>query len=86
MYKISFSKKAFKILSKLGKPIQNKIIKYLEQKELLKNPTAFGKMLLYKKKGNWRFRVGDYRIITKIFDDKILILIVDLGHRKEIYE
>lgn len=87
IYNIKFEKKALKQFSNLDKNIQIKIKKWID-KNLYKNnnPRFLGKSL----KGNfseyWRYRVGDYRIITKIKDDELLILVIEIGHRKEIYK
>ena len=85
MYKIKFTDKASKALRKLDNSIQRKIISYLDQSSLLQNPKSFGKPLLHDKKGSWRYRVGDYRIICQIIDRELVILTLDIGHRKEIY-
>ncbi|MBQ7217767.1 MAG: type II toxin-antitoxin system RelE/ParE family toxin [Synergistaceae bacterium] len=50
------------------------------------NPRAYGKALKGNRKGYWRYRVGDYRIIADIQDDKIVIIITDVGHRGDIYK
>ncbi len=86
MHQIKFTNSAAKIFKKLDRQIQHKIIAYFDQKELLKNPKSFGKALLYEQRGNWRYRVGDYRVIAKILGDELLILVIDVGHRKEIYK
>jgi mRNA interferase RelE/StbE len=49
------------------------------------DPRRIGKALKGKYEGTWRYRVGDYRIIAKIYDDELKILILDTGHRKKIY-
>ena len=49
------------------------------------NPRIKGKPLTGDLKGLWRYRVGDYRILAEIQDDKIVILILDIGHRSKIY-
>ena len=49
------------------------------------NPRSFGKALSANLKGRWRYRIGDYRLICQIFDDKLIILALNIGHRKEIY-
>ncbi|WP_242325310.1 type II toxin-antitoxin system RelE family toxin [Faecalibaculum rodentium] len=51
----------------------------------LDNPRSIGKPLKGDKKGYWRYRVGNYRIIAKILDDRLEVLTVTVGHRKEIY-
>ena len=86
MYNIVFSQQAKKSLSQLDKSIQTKIVGYLGRKSLLKDPKSFGKVLLSKRKGSWRYRVGDYRIICKILGDDLIVLVIDVGHRKIIYD
>ncbi len=86
MYKITFTSSASKIFRKLDSQIKNKVIAYFDQDKLLKNPKSFGKALLYEQRGNWRYRVGDYRIICKIIEKELVILILDLGHKKEVYK
>jgi mRNA interferase RelE/StbE len=65
---------------------RKKISEYLDQESLLKKPKLFGKPLLYSHKGNWRYRVGDYRIICRIEEKELVILVLDVGHRKNIYD
>lgn len=86
MYKIRFEEKAEKAFFKLDGSSRRKIIEYLDQKDLLINPKLFGKNLLYNHKGNWRYRVGDYRIICRIEERELVILVLDVGHRKDIYK
>ena len=50
------------------------------------NPRLHGKALQGKYKSLWRYRVGDYRIIANIEDEKLIILLLEIGHRKEIYK
>lgn len=50
------------------------------------NPRQIGKGLSHNKAGLWRYRVGDYRVICQINDDFVTILVVETGHRKDIYE
>ena len=52
----------------------------------LLNPKKFGKSLLYNHKGNWRYRVEDYRIICRIEEKELIILVLAIGHRKNIYK
>jgi mRNA interferase RelE/StbE len=85
MYKIRFSEKAEKAFLKLDGSIKKKIIEFFDQKNILSNPKSFGKSLLYNYKGNWRYRVGDYRIICRIEEKELLVLVIDVGHRKNIY-
>ena len=82
---IELEDRAIKELSKLEKQTQYKIINYLKAR-ILNDPRNFGKPLLYNKFGLWRYRVGDYRIICKIEDQRLSILIVSVAHRKNIYK
>ena len=49
------------------------------------NPRAFGKPLTANRKGQWRYRIGDYRLLCDIQDSELVILALSVGHRKEIY-
>ncbi len=83
--KIEYSATAFKQLSKLDRSAQRQIKKYMDDIEKLENPRSKGRAL----KGNlsefWRYRTGDYRIICNIQDEKILITILTIAHRREVY-
>ena len=69
----------------LSKPVREMIRKAIEKK-LMVDPIAFGKPLRYSLKGYRRLRVGDYRVIYRIIENKVLVIIVDIDHRKEIYD
>jgi len=82
---IKFDAKVEKSLRKLEPRQLLKIQEYLEVK-IIKNPKKFGKPLKGRLAGLWRYRVGDYRIICQLQDDTLLVLIVKIGHRKDIYK
>lgn len=48
-------------------------------------PQIFGKSLKGNKAGLWRYRIGNYRLICEIIDNKLIILVLTVGHRREIY-
>ena len=82
MYEIEFSKTAEKQLYKLDNEIQLRIISALERIRI--RPYSYVKRLvssLY-----FRLRVGDYRVILDIRDDKLMIFVIELGHRKSVYK
>jgi len=83
MYKIDFSKKAQKKLDKLSDFTADPILFAIGS--LSRNPRPKGFKKLKRRKG-YRIRVGDYRVIYEIIDDILLIDVIDLGHRKNIYE
>lgn len=82
---VSLSVLAKKQLKQLDKPVQKRITKFLTELTELDDPRSKGKSLVGDFKGFWRYRVGDYRLICRIHDEKLEILVVELGHRKEIY-
>lgn len=84
-YSILFTNRSRKQIAKLNNEAQKRIISYLENRISI-NPHNFGKSLVGDKKGLWRYRVADYRIICNISNNELLVLVVDVGHRREIYD
>lgn len=80
----SFKPSALKELKKLPKSIQKRIFEKLDYYVRSRDPLKFAESLKYKEIGNYRYRVGDYRIIFDVADGSIIILSV--GHRREIYK
>ena len=86
-YKVEYTKTAMKQFKKMDKKIAALILSYIEDKLVgCENPRLYGKALRGNLDDIWRYRVGSYRILTKIEDDKVLITVVEVGHRKEIYD
>ena len=87
MYRVEFTKNALKQLKKLDKYTASLILGWI-RKNLVDcdNPRVHGKGLTADKSGLWRYRVGDYRVLAEIKDSEILRLIVNIGHRRDIYE
>ena len=83
-YSIEFLRTALKELSKLPKDIQQRIAQKIE--ELKTNPCPPGVIAPTNGNGQLRLRVGDYRIIYRIEADKVVIVIIKVGHRKNIYK
>lgn len=83
---VKFKESAKKELSKLDKPIAKKLVEFLQNLGSYEDPRHKGKQLKGKLKEFWRYRVGDYRIITKITDEEITILVLKVAHRKDVYE
>lgn len=85
-WKIEFDSDVEKDLKKLGHTAQKRILKFLKEKiAISNNPRIHGKPLTRNLSGLWRYRVGDYRIISNIEDNICTILIIKVGHRKIIY-
>ena len=85
-WQITLKLKASKEINKLDSISQNRIKTFLKRLKEQENPRNQGKPLTGKYKGLWRYRVGDYRLICNIQDDKVIILVLDIGHRKKIYK
>ena len=85
-YNVEYSKTAMNTRKKMDSST-SKLIRTWIEKNLVdaENPRVKGKALTGDLKGLWRYRVGDYRILADIQDDKIVILILDIGHRSKIY-
>jgi len=81
-YEIVFSDKAFKQLKKLEKVTQERIIKVLERIRI--RPESFVTKIVGDP--GFRLRVGEYRVIVDIYKDKLLILVIKIGHRTRIYK
>ncbi|HCC03932.1 MAG TPA: type II toxin-antitoxin system mRNA interferase toxin, RelE/StbE family [Clostridiales bacterium] len=86
-YKVILSEKARKALKKLDKQTSSLIIGWVEKNlEGCENPRIHGKGLTSNRSGQWRYRIGDYRLICEIQDKKIIIYVLEVGHRKRIYD
>ena len=84
MYSIEFDKSVQKTLSKLPNEVIKKILDAIA--ELADNARPNGCKKLQSKGDFYRIRVGNYRVIYDINDDELLILVVEIGNRKEIYK
>jgi mRNA interferase RelE/StbE len=85
-WRIEFVPAAAKELKKLGKAEAARIITTLETRVAeLDNPRDLGSALTGDLGGLWRWRIGDYRVIARIEDERITILVVRVAHRREVY-
>jgi len=83
---IDYSDTALKKLRKLDRKTARAIVDYMDERIVSsENPRDFGKALSGSLKGRWRFRVGDYRVVCSIRDEQLVVLVIDLGHRREVY-
>lgn len=81
-----FDARALKDLKKLGPEAQKEIIRFLDDRIAGNgDPRRFGKSLRANLAGLWRYRVQDYRILCQIQDREMIVLVVTVGHRKDIY-
>lgn len=86
MYKIVYAiTKSQKNFEKIPQNVK-KIIKEAIEKKLTTNPLEVGKPLRYDLKGYRRLRVGDYRVIYRVDQEKVVVIIIEIDHRKDVYE
>lgn len=86
-WEIELSIQVDRDLSKLDPPQRTRILKFLDQRLApLDNPRSIGQALHGSRLGEfWKYRVGDYRLICKIEDDRLIVLVLRVGLRSEIY-
>lgn len=87
-WKIEFEDRAKKELQALDKPVAKRITKFLKERVApLDDPRSIGEQLKGSELGEfWKYRVGSYRIVANIEDQAVRILVLRLGHRKEVYQ
>lgn len=86
-YKVEFTEKSKKQLKKMDRATAALIIGWLEKNiQGCDNPRIPGKSLSANRSGQWRYRIGDYRVITEIEDNKLIVLVITIGHRRDIYK
>lgn len=83
IYKIVPTPKFAKSFKKLDSFVRKQIKSYLNR--VTDNPRAKGKALVANRTGQWRYRIGAYRVIVNIQDNKLVILALEVGHRRDIY-
>ena len=85
-YRLVLSENARRELKKLDKQSALLLIGWMRKNlDGIENPRAKGKALTGNYKNAWRYRVGDYRIIAEIEDEKIVVIVLKIGHRREVY-
>jgi len=85
-FKVEYTPKAVKQLTKLDKYTRTLIYAWIDKNlQDCENPRIHGKGLTSNRSGQWRYRIGDYRLVCEIYDEKITVLVLEVGHRKNIY-
>ncbi len=87
MYTLIYSKTVLKDFKKVDKQLQKNIYNWIDKNlQNCINPREKGKALSYNRIGQWRYRIGNYRLICEIKDKELIILALEFGHRKNIYK
>jgi mRNA interferase RelE/StbE len=83
---IEITRTAEKQITKFAHPAQKSILRFLRERlASAENPRQWGKPLRGEKRDLWRYRVGDYRLICEIQDEKVVVLVLEVGCRKDVY-
>ena len=86
-YTVNTTPEFDKEFKKLDKFTQKILATWIDKNlEGCENPRILGKGLTSNRSGQWRYRIGDYRVIVNIQDEKLIILALEIGHRREIYK
>ena len=87
VWRIEFDPAAIKELAKLDKPVARRIVQFLRERVApLDDPRSLGEALRGDQLGSfWKYRLGDYRVVAEIADRRVLIIVVRVGHRREVY-
>jgi mRNA interferase RelE/StbE len=84
---VEFDDRARRELRKLDLKVQKAILRYLRERIVgATDPRLLGKALRMNLAGLWRYRIGDYRLICRIEDSRFVVLVIRIGHRREVYE
>lgn len=85
-WRVEFDRAAVRDLRKLGPEAERLILRYLRERiSGSDDPRRFGHALTGDRRGLWRYRVGDFRIVASIEDNHFVVLVVTIGHRREVY-
>ena len=85
-YEVAYTQQAVRELKKLDKYTRDLVLSWIEKNLVgCSDPRRCGKGLTANRSGQWRYRIGDYRLIAEIDDGKVTILLLNIGHRREIY-
>jgi mRNA interferase RelE/StbE len=84
-YSVEYRETVRKQLRKLDRSIAKRIVDYLDEAGALDDPRSRGKGLIGDRTGIWRYRVGDYRVLCELRDSELVILALEVGHRRSVY-
>ncbi|WP_277891204.1 type II toxin-antitoxin system RelE family toxin [Enterococcus lactis] len=86
-YRLEFTPEIQKQLRKMDKHQATLIVRWLYQHiDGIDDPRKFGKGLNANRSGQWRYRIGKYRVLVEIEDDQMVVIAIQVGHRRNIYD
>ena len=87
VWRIEVTDTAKRPLAKLDHQVQSEIVRYLRERiRTDEDPRRYGAPLREELAGRWKYRVGAYRLICEIQDEKVLVLVLMVGHRSKVYD
>ncbi len=85
-WRIEITRTAEKQIAKIARPAQKSIVRFLRERlASTETPRQWGRALQGERRGLWRYRVGDYRLICEIQDEQITVVVLEVGHGKDVY-
>ncbi|MFZ2964507.1 MAG: type II toxin-antitoxin system RelE/ParE family toxin [Rhodoglobus sp.] len=85
-YSLEYQETALRQLRKLDRQVARRIVDYLDEVAALDNPRDRGKGLTGDRAGIWRYRIGDHRVLCELLDAELVILALEVGHRRGVYD
>jgi mRNA interferase RelE/StbE len=86
-WKIVLTETVEKQIDALDPVVRRRVLSFLRERlEKLPDPRLIGEPLTGPRNGHWRYRVGDYRLICKIIHGELVVLVLEIGHRREVYK
>ena len=85
VWKVEFSPVAEKQFSKLDRAVQRRIRSFIMDRMEQENPRLLGQALHGELGEFWKYRVGDYRLVCELIDSRLVVLVVKIGNRKQVY-
>lgn len=82
-YRIDLTRRAAKSLDAIDKPQRRRVMAVIDR--LAENPCPAQSVKLSGQVNEWRVRAGDYRVVYQVHDDRLLVLVVEIGHRSTVY-
>lgn len=85
-WKIEYADAAGRVIRKLDRQQAKRILDYMDKRVApADDPRQLGAAMVGERAGKWRYRIGDYRVVCQLIDDRLVILVIDVGHRREVY-
>ena len=85
-WRVEFDRRAKRELDELDRSAQDRIVRFLRERiAVSEDPRRLGEALRGEKAAFWKYRVGDYRLVRDIQDARVVVLVLAVGHRREVY-